>query len=632
MTGKRDRRARTGRPAAVFALALALAAGAAPARADEAKPAAGVQTGHAIAMHGSPKYPAGFRHFDYIDPRAPKGGSLWLATQGTFDSLNPFIVKGTAASGAGLIYDTLMKRAADEPFTLYPLLAESIRYPADRSWVSFTLNPKARWHDGRPVTVADVIFSMNLLRRQGRPFFRYYFRDIVRMERTGPRTVKFVFRNNRNRELPLIVAGDLSILPKHYWEKRNFTEFSLDPPLGSGPYRIGRVTPGRRIEFVRVADYWGRDLPVNAGYNNFDRIRYEYFFDASVMREAMKAGQFDWRAENTASAWARAYDTAARREGLLVQKEFPHRRPAGMQAFIYNLRNPLFRDWRVRRALVYAFDFEWTNRSLFFGQYRRTRSFFDNSELAARPGPPQGAVRALLEALKQRHPGAVPARTLDGPYTLPVYRNSNIRPGLRRAFALLKQAGWTVRDFRLVNEATGRPFRFTILLRSPAFERIVLPLRRNLKRLGIDMRIRLVDFSQYVNRMRSFDFDMAVLGWGQSLSPGNEQRGFWTSAAARRPASSNWSGLQNPAVDDLVEQLIAAPDRKSLVLRTRALDRLLLSLHFVIPNWHIPYDRIVFWDKFGYPDKATTDGANVMTWWFDPAKAARLRGRIASLK
>ena len=621
---------------AIPAVCLSLLAASLPARADEAagqpEASSGIVSSHAIAMHGTPKYGAGFPHFRYVNPKAPKGGSLWLAAQGTFDSLNPFIVKGTAAAGAGSIYDTLMKRADDEAFTLYPLLAERIRYPKDRSWVEFALDPRARWHDGRPVTVEDVIFSMNTLRTKGRPFYRYYFRDIVRMEKTGPRSVKFTFRGGTNRELPLIVAGDLTILPKHYWAKRDFTKFSLDPPLGSGPYRIAKVSPGRRIELARVEDYWARDLPANVGHNNFDLIRYEYFFDTSVMREALKAGQFDYRAENTASAWARAYDTAAKREGLLIQKTFPNGQPSGMQAFVYNMRNPLFRDWRVRRALVYAFDFEWTNRNLFFGQYRRTRSFFDNSELASRPSRPQGEVLAILQGLKRRYPGAVPERVFTKPYTLPAYRDSNIRPGLRRAFELLKEAGWVVRDFRLVDAKSGQPFRFTILLRSPAFERIVLPVRRNLKRLGIDMRIRLVDFSQYVNRVRKFDFDVTVLGWGQSLSPGNEQRGYWTAAAAKRPASNNWSGLQNRAVDDLVEQLIAAPDRKSLVLRTRALDRLLLSQHFVIPNWHIPYDRIVFWDKFGYPKKPTIGGADVMTWWFDPAKAARLRGRIASLK
>lgn len=617
---------------AILAAHVSLAAVPAPGGADEAAVAAGIVESHAIAMHGTPKYRAGFRHFGYVNPAAPKGGSLWLAAQGTFDSLNPFIVKGTAAAGAGMIYDTLMKRSDDEPFTLYPLLAERIRYPKDRSWVEFTLDPRARWHDGKPVTVGDVIFSMDILRKQGRPFYRYYFRDIVRMEKTGPRSVKFTFRGGTNRELPLIVAGDLTILPKHYWEKRDFTKFSLEPPLGSGPYRIAKVSPGRRIELARIGDYWGRNLPANVGHHNFDLIRYEYFFDASVMREALKAGQFDYRAENTASAWARAYDIAARREGLLIQKTFPTGRPSGMQAFVYNMRNPLFRDWRVRRALVYAFDFEWTNRNLFFGQYARTRSFFDNSELASRPGKPRGRVLAILQGLKRRYPGDVPDRIFARPYTLPVYKDSNIRPGLREAFRLLKEAGWVVRDFRLVNAKSGRPFRFTLLLRSPAFERIVLPVRRNLKRLGIDMRIRLVDFSQYVNRVRRFDFDVVVLGWGQSLSPGNEQRGYWTAAAARRPASNNWSGLQNRAVDDLVEQLIAAPDRKSLVLRTRALDRLLLSQHFVIPNWHIPYDRVVFWDKFGYPDKPTIGGSDIMTWWFDAAKAARLRGRVASLK
>ena len=617
---------------AILAVPVLLLAASAPGGADEAALASDIVSSHAIAMHGAPKYKAGFRHFDYVNPTAPKGGSLWLASQGTFDSLNPYIVKGTAASGAGLIYDTLMKRADDEAFTLYPLLAESIRYPKDRSWVEFTLNPRARWHDGKPVTVADVIFSLNILRTQGRPFYRYYFRDIVRVEKTGPRSVKFIFRGGTNRELPLIVAGDLNILPKHYWAKRDFTKFSLDPPLGSGPYRMGKLSPGRRIEYVRVKDYWGKDVPANVGHHNFDLIRYEYFFDVSVMREALKAGQFDYRAENTASAWARAYDIAAKREGLLIQKKFPNGQPSGMQAFIYNMRNPLFADWRVRRALAYAFDFEWTNRNLFFGQYRRTRSFFDNSELASRPGRPRGAVQALLQELKRRYPGAVPDRVFTTPYTLPVYKDSNIRPGLREAFRLLKEAGWLVRDFRLVNARTGLPFRFTILLRSPAFERIVLPVRRNLKRLGIDMRIRLVDFSQYINRVRKFDFDVVVLGWGQSLSPGNEQRGFWTTAAAKRSASSNWSGLQNRAVDDLVEQLIAAPDRKQLVLRTRALDRLLLSLHLGIPNWHTPYERIVFWDKFGYPDKPTISGTDIMTWWFDPAKASRLRGRIASLK
>ena len=616
----------------ILAVPVLLLAASAPGGADEGATASDISARHAIAMHGAPKYKAGFRHFDYVNPTAPKGGNLWLATQGTFDSLNPYIVKGTAASGAGLIYDTLMKRADDEAFTLYPLLAESIRYPKNRSWVEFTLNPKARWHDGKPVTVADVIFSLNILRTQGRPFYRYYFRDIVRVEKTGPRSVKFIFRGGTNRELPLIVAGDLNILPKHYWAKRDFAKYSLEPPLGSGPYRMGKLSPGRRIEYVRVTDYWGKDVPANVGHHNFDLIRYEYFFDVSVMREALKAGQFDYRAENTASAWARAYDIAAKRQGLLIQKKFPNGQPSGMQAFIYNMRNPLFADWRVRRALAYAFDFEWTNRNLFFGQYRRTRSFFDNSELASRPGRPRGAVLALLQDLKRRYPGAVPDRVFTTPYTLPVYKNSNIRPGLREAFRLLKEAGWVVRDFRLVNAKTGRPFQFTILLRSPAFERIVLPVRRNLKRLGIDMRIRLVDFSQYVNRVRKFDFDVVVLGWGQSLSPGNEQRGFWTTAAAKRPASNNWSGLQNRAVDDLVEQLIAAPDRKQLVLRTRALDRLLLSLHLGIPNWHTPFERIVFWDKFGYPDKPTISGTDIMTWWFDPAKASRLRGRIASLK
>ncbi|MCY4311636.1 MAG: extracellular solute-binding protein [Rhodospirillaceae bacterium] len=611
-----------------FALLASLAA----ARSHAAATIPDVVTSHAIAMHGSAKYPADFRNFDYVNPDALKGGKLWLALQGTFDSLNPFIIKGAPASGATLIYDTLMKKAEDEPYTLYPLLAEQLRYPKDRSWVEFTLNPQARWHDGRQVTVEDVIFSMNVLRTKGRPFFRYYFRDVAKMEKTGPQTVKFSFRKSKNRELPLIIAGDLVILPKHYWARHDFTKFSLKPPLGSGPYRISKVSPGRRIEYVRVKNYWARDLPANVGYGNFDLIRYEYFFDSSVMREALKAGQFDYRAENTASAWARAYDIKAKREGQLIQKKFPNGQPSGMQAFVYNMRRPVFKDWRVRRALVYAFDFDWTNRNLFFGQYKRTRSFFDNSELAARKGKPASEVLMILQNLKKRFPNDVPDRLFSMPYTLPVYKDSNIRPGLHEAFRLLKQAGWVVRDFKLVHAKTGAPLRFELLLRSPAFERIVLPLKRNLRRLGVDMRVRLVDFSQFVNRVRKFDFDVVVLGWGQSLSPGNEQRGFWSSSAAERPGSQNWAGLRNRAVDSLVEQLIAAPDRKSLVLRTRALDRFLLSLHFVIPNWHIPYNRVVFWNKFGYTDKPTISGVNVMNWWVDPEKAAKLRGRISSLK
>lgn len=602
------------------------------ARADEAATTPDIITSHAIAMHGDAKYPSDFKHFSYVNPNAPKGGSLWLAAQGTFDSLNPFIIKGTVASGATLIYDTLMKRSDDEPFSMYPLLAESIRYPKNRQWVEFTLNPKARWHDGKPVTVEDVIFSMNLLRTKGRPFYRYYFRDVVKMEKTGPRSVKFTFRKSENRELPLIIAGDLTILPKHYWEKNDFTKFSLKLPLGSGPYRISKVSPGRRIELKRVKNYWGKDLPANVGYNNFDLIRYEYYFDTSVMREALKAGQFDYRVENTASAWARSYNIAARRDGLLVLRKFDNGNPSGMQAFIYNLRKPQFKDWRVRRALAFAFDFEWTNRNLFFGQYKRTRSFFDNSELASRKGKPAGEVLKMLQELKKKYPKAVPDEVFTTPYSLPVYKNGNIRPGLRESFRLLKEAGWVVRDFKLVNAKTGRPFRFELILRSPAFERIVLPVKRNLGRLGIDMKVRLVDFSQFINRIRKFDFDMVILGWGQSLSPGNEQRGMWGSASAKRPGGRNWSGLQNKAVDELVEKLIAAPDRKALVLRTRALDRLLLSLHFVIPNWHIPYDRIVYWNKFGFPNKPTISGANVLIWWVDPKKAEKLRGRISSLK
>ena len=579
-----------------------------------------IHRAHAIAMFGEPKYGPDFAHFDYVNPAAPKGGTLRQGIAGTFDSFNPYITKGNPAAGIGA--ETLTTASDDEPFSRYGLIAQEIEWPEDRSWVVFTLRPEARWHDGRPIGVDDVIFSFETLKAKGQPFYRFYYASIARAEKIAERKVKFTFTVAGNRELPLI-AGEMPILAKHYWEGRDFERSTLEPPLGSGPYRIGAFEPGRFVEVERVADYWGRDLPVNRGHNNFERLRYEYFRDDTVLRQALKAGVLDFRVENQAKAWALDYDTPSVRDGRLIKKAFAHQRPAGMQALVLNTRRAVFADRRVRAALNYAFDFEWTNRVMFFDQYKRSESYFSNSELAAR-GLPDAAERAVLEPYRGRVPDDVFSRE----YKAPVTDGSGWpRQNLKIALDLLAGAGWEVREMRLVNTATSAPLRFEILIVSPTFERIVLPFVRNLGRLGIEARIRLVDESQYINRMRGFDFDMAMLVWGQSESPGNEQRTYWSSAAADQAGSRNYAGIKDGVVDALIEGLITAPDREALVARTRALDRVLLWGHYVIPAWHLSADRVLYWDKFAYPANHGARGVQVETWWYDADKAQRLDGR-----
>ncbi len=575
---------------------------------------------HAIAMHGKAKYGPDFKHFDYVNPDAPVGGTLRLATEGSFDSFNPFIPKGDAANPG--VFETLLTSSEDEAFTEYGLIADSIEYPEDRSWVIFHLRPEARWHDGKPITPEDVIFSLETLRKEGQPFYRYYYGSVKTAEKVGERSVKFSFGDAANLELPLII-GQLAILPKHWWEGRDFAKTLLDPPLGSGPYKVGKFEPGRFMERVRVDDYWGKDLPVNRGKNNFERIRTDYYRDRIAIREAVKAGAVDFFAENQAKAWAVDWDTPAVREERLIKTLVKQRTPQGMQAFVLNTRRARFQDPRVRQAITLAFDFEWTNQNLFYGQYKRTDSFFANSELAA-TGAPSGEELAILECLRKRLP-----RTVFWPPVKPPETDGTgwPRENLRQSFALLKEAGYEVRDLKLVNVETGEPFRFEILLVSPAFERIVLPFKRNLARLGIDVRVRLVDQSQYINRLRQYDFDSVISGWGQSESPGNEQRDYWGSAAANRPGGRNLIGIATPEIDALIEVLIEAPDRNSLVARTRALDRVLLAGHWVVPNWHIAAQRIVYWDIFGRPENSPYKGVSIMTWWLDPAKAGTKRNK-----
>ena len=575
---------------------------------------------HALSMFDDFKYGPGFEHFDYADPNAPTGGGIRLAALGTFDSLNPFILKGNAAAGSGLIYDNLLAGSLDEPFTEYGLLVESIDMPADRSWVEFTLREEARWHDGRPVTVDDVIWTTETLKTKGHPFYRHYYADIAGVSQTGPRTVRFDFGDTVNRELPLIV-GQIDVLPKHWWEGRDFESTTLDPPLGSGPYRIAAVEPGRSITLERVPDYWGRDLAVNRGQNNIDVIRYDYYRDATVAVEAFKAGEFDFRSENNSKEWGTAYDIPAVANGRMIKELIHHEIPTGMQAFWFNTRRAKFADRRVRHALAHAFDFEWSNANLFYGQYTRTKSFFSNTELAS-SGLPQGRELEILEPYRDR----IPAEVFTTVYEPPSNAGSgNIRRNLRTAKGMLQQAGWVIRDGALVHAETGETMEIEFLLVAPAFERIVGPVVKNMERLGISARIRLVDPAQYQNRIDEFDFDIVVSTRGQSLSPGNEQRNYWTTASADVRGSGNLAAVRDPVVDELVGLLIRAPDRDTLVATTRALDRVLLWGHYVIPQWHIRSFRLVYWNKFGRPGIRPKYGLGFpATWWIDREKAARL--------
>jgi microcin C transport system substrate-binding protein len=597
-----------------LAVTLSLAAPSWP-QAQEAAPA------HGMAMHGDLKYGPDFEHFDYVNPNAPKGGTVTFSVIGTFDSFNAYIIKGSPAAGVSELYESLTTRSMDEPFSEYGLLAETVEMPEDRSWVAFTLRPEARWHDGKPVTVDDVIWSFETLRDKGAPFYRYYYKNVKSVEPAGERRVKFTFDETTNRELPLII-GQLPILPTHDFEGREFDKTTLQPPLGSGPYRIKSFEPGRTIVYERVGDYWGDDIPVNRGTYNFEQLRYEYYRDANVALEAFKAGAYDIRSENTAKFWATAYTGPMFDAGWIKKEEIPHELGTGMQGFAYNLRRPLFQDPKVRRALAYAFDFEWTNRTIMYGEYDRTESYFSNTELAAE-GLPSEAELALLEPFRDQLPEEVFTEVYQAPST---EGEGGIRQNLRTALRLLREAGWSVEDGRLVN-AQGQPFRFEILLNGPSFERHTLPFVKNLERLGIVATVRAVDPAQYQNRMNDFDFDMTVESFGQSLSPGNEQRDFWGSEAAAIPGSRNTIGIADPVIDHLIERIIEAPTREDLVTATRALDRVLLAGHYVIPHWHSRIFRVAYWNKFDRPEITPPYGLPLFSWWVDPVKVAAVERR-----
>jgi microcin C transport system substrate-binding protein len=587
---------------------------------------------HGLSLFGEPQYPEGFKHFAYVNPNAPKGGTVRQIAFGTFDNFNLVVagVKGSIAGGIDLVFDTLMVSALDEVSTEYGLLAEAVSYPADFSSVTYRLRADAKWHDGKPVTADDVIFSFDAFKKNS-PQLSAYYRHVTKAEKTGDRQITFTFDSPGNRELPQIV-GQLNILPKHWWEgtdsggrKRDVTATTLEPPLGCGAYRLKDFVPGRSLVYERVKNYWGKDLNVNVGRDNFDEVRYEYFRDSTVAIEAFKADVVDWRTENSAKNWATAYDFAAVRDKRVILEEFPIQNVGVMQAFAFNTRRPRFQDPRVRRAFNFAFDFEEMNKQIFFGQYKRIASFFEGTELAS-GGLPQGKELEILETVRDK----VPPGLFTTEYKNPVAGNAEaVRANLREAVRLLKEAGYEVRERRLVNAKTGEPFTVEFLVEDPNSERFALFYKPSLERLGMEVTVRTVDDAQYENRLRRWDFDVVTSSWGQSLSPGNEQRGFWGSQAADQVGSRNLVAIKNPAVDELIDRVIFAKDRDELVAATKALDRVLLWNFYVVPQWTYGKVRTARWDRFGRPDPLPKYGMSAFptVWWWDGERAGKTGSR-----
>ena len=578
-----------------------------------------------IALYGDLKYKPGFTHFDYTNPDAPKGGAVKFNAIGTYDTFNPYTLKGVKAEGLGYLFDTLTVASSDEPDSQYGLVAQSIAVAPDHLSVTFQLRPEARFHDGSPVTPADVIWTFDTLKAKGSPTYHLYYADVLKAEQVGERGVKFTLRSAENRELPLIL-GELPVLSKKYWAARDFEKTTLEQPLGSGPYVIDSFDPGRSVTYRRAADYWAKNLPVIKGRFNFGTIRYDYYRDASVALEAFKAGQYDIRSENVAKNWAIGYASPALSAGLFKKVMIKNQVPEGMQGFAFNTRRPLFHDPRVREALGYLFDFEWANKNLFYGAYTRTESFFSNSDLAS-SGLPSADELKILEPMKSEIPAAVFTKVYEAPKT---DGTGDIRPNIRAALGLLKDAGWTVKGGKLVNDK-GEQMQFEFLNAEAEFERILLPFGNNLRRIGIAMNLRTVDPAQYENRLNNYDYDMTVIVVPESLSPGNEQRGYWTSAAADEPGGNNVMGVKSKAVDKLVDLIIASPDRPSLLARVHALDRVLLESFYVIPNWHIDVFRVAYWDKFGQPKIHPPYALALDTWWVDPALDKALAANKAKL-
>ncbi len=582
---------------------------------------------HGLSLFGELKYPAGFERFDYVNPDAPKGGRARLFALGSFDSLNPFTFKGSAAGIVGQTFDTLMDASLDEAGSEYGLIAEAVKKPDDFSWVTYRINGAARFHDGSPITPEDVIWSLEAL-KGAHPFYNSYYANVTAAEQTADNEVTFRFSEAGNRELPQIV-GQIPVLSKAWWtgkndkgETRDINNTTLEVPLGNGAYRITEVKPGKSVTIERVKDYWAADLPVNRGKNNFDEIFVIYYRDNTIAMEGFKGDEYDFRAESSSKDWATSYDFPAAKRGDVVKEEIYLKNPDGMQAYVFNTRRERFADARVRQALNYAFDFEWANQNLFFGQYARTASYFANSELAW-TGLPEGKELEILNEVKDQ----VPPEVFTEEYKNPVYATpQDKRNNLRTAAKLFSEAGWTVGNDRVLRNAKGEDFTIEFLLVSPLFERVVLPYVSQLELLGIKSTVRTIDSAQYERRVQAFDYDCIVGSWGQSLSPGNEQRNFWGSEAADREGSRNFVGIKNPAVDKLINKIIFAKDRDELVAACRALDRVLLWNHYVVPMWNIPYERVAYWNRFGRPEKLPDHSIGFPAiWWWDADKAGKVK-------
>jgi peptide/nickel transport system substrate-binding protein len=572
---------------------------------------------HAIAMHGEPAWPADFSHPAYANPGALKGGQLVQGVLGTFDSLNPFIVKGLpAANIRSYVIESLLARGYDEPFTLYGLIADSVETDAARSFVTFTINPAARFADGKPITPADVIFSWELLRDKGRPNFRTYYTKVTKAQAVGNNGIRFDLAGADDRELPLII-GLMPVLAKHATNPETFEDTTFDPPLGSGPYTVSAVKPGESVIFKRDANYWGRDLAINRGLWNFDQIRFDYYRDGNTNFEAFKKGSYDLRAETDPGRWQTAYDFPALREGKVVKEEFPYGLPKGMEGLVFNTRRPIFADIRVRQAILQLFDFEWINHTYFFSLYKRTASYFDDCDLSAHGAPASAHERELLTPF----PGVVRDDIMAGQWSPPVSDGSGRdRAGLRRALALFGQAGYELKGTELVHHASGRAFAFEILTTTRDQERLALAFVRNLKRAGINAQVRSVDATQFERRRIGFDFDMMQYRWEQSLSPGNEQYFYWGSQAADQQGSRNYMGVKSPAIDAMIAAMLSAIGREGFVAATRALDRILLSGFYVVPLYFPPKQWVARWTRIEHPSTTSLFGYLPETWWQRDAK------------